>query len=133
MRDLVVRVDRDKGRVDFVRRYSDLYGAYTEAEVIYTDDRLLELFRSLSKTDQKKFPFDSAAVDWRYYLQDVHCPAVTAGLRALSGKRAKPQVRIREREALVLALFDMEGTILPSNVANLRSHGRPGAQRPPSL
>jgi phosphoserine phosphatase len=46
----------------------------------------------------------------------VHCPAVTAGLRALSGKRVKPQVRIREREQLVLALFDMEGTILPSNV-----------------
>ncbi len=44
MRDLVARVDRDKGRVDFVRRYSDLYGAYTEAEVIYTDDRTLELW-----------------------------------------------------------------------------------------
>jgi HAD superfamily hydrolase (TIGR01490 family) len=116
MRDLVGRVDRDKGRVEFVRRYSDLYGAYTEAEVIYTDDRTLELFGSLTKTDQKKFPFDATAIDWRYYLQDVHCPAVTAGLRALSSARVKPQVRIREREALVLALFDMEGTILPSNV-----------------
>jgi HAD superfamily hydrolase (TIGR01490 family) len=116
MRDLVARVDRDKGRVDFVRRYSDLYGGYTEAEVIYTDDRTLELYRSLTKADQKAFPFDSVAVDWRYYLQDVHCPSVTAGLRALSGARVKPTVRIREREALVLALFDMEGTILPSNV-----------------
>ena len=116
MRDLVARVDRDKGRVDFVRRYSDLYGAYTEAEVIYTDDRTLALFRSMSKADQKRFPFDSAAMDWKYYLQDVHCPAVTAGLRALSSARVKPQVRIREREQLVIALFDMEGTILPSNV-----------------
>jgi fatty acyl-CoA reductase len=116
MRDLVARVDRDKGRVEFVRRYSDLYGAYTEAEVIYTDDRTLELFGSLSKADQKRFPFDAAAMDWRYYLQDVHCPAVTAGLRALSSARVKPQVRIREREQLVLALFDMEGTLLPSNV-----------------
>jgi HAD superfamily hydrolase (TIGR01490 family) len=116
MRDLVSRVDRDKGRVEFVRRYSDLYGAYTEAEVIYTDDRTVELFGSLTETDQEKFPFDAATVDWRYYLQDVHCPAVTAGLRALSSARAKPQVRIREREQLVLALFDMEGTLLPSNV-----------------
>jgi fatty acyl-CoA reductase len=116
MRDLVTRVDRDKGRVEFVRRYSDLYGAYTEAEVIYTDDRTVELLASLSKTDQKAFPFDAATIDWRYYLQDVHCPAVTAGLRALSSARAKPQVRIREREQLVLALFDMEGTLLPSNV-----------------
>jgi fatty acyl-CoA reductase len=116
MRDLVSRVDRDKGRVEFVRRYSDLYGAYTEAEVIYTDDRTVELIASLSKADQKNFPFDAATIDWRYYLQDVHCPAVTAGLRALSSARAKPQVRIREREQLVLALFDMEGTLLPSNV-----------------
>jgi fatty acyl-CoA reductase len=116
MRDLVARVDRDKGRVEFVRRYSDLYGAYTEAEVIYTDDRIVELFTSLSKADQKAFPFDAATIDWRYYLQDVHCPAVTVGLRALSSARTKPQVRIREREQLVLALFDMEGTLLPSNV-----------------
>jgi HAD superfamily hydrolase (TIGR01490 family) len=116
MRDLVARVDRDKARVEFVRRYSDLYGAYTEAEVIYTDDRTLWLFGSLSEADRKTFPFDSAAVDWRHYLQDVHCPAVTLGLRALSSARIKPQVRIREREQLVLALFDMEGTVLPSNV-----------------
>jgi alcohol-forming fatty acyl-CoA reductase len=116
MRDLVGRVDRDKGRVEFIRRYADLYGVYTEAEVIYTDDRTLELFRSLTKGDQAKFPFDATDVDWRYYLQDVHSPAVTAGLRALSSARSKPKVRIREREQLVLALFDMEGTILPSNV-----------------
>jgi HAD superfamily hydrolase (TIGR01490 family) len=109
-------VDRDKGRVEFVRRYSDLYGAYTEAEVIYTDDRTLALFGSLAKHDRERFPFDSSAVDWRHYLQDVHCPAVTLGLRALSSARIKPQVRIREREQLVLALFDMEGTLLPSNV-----------------
>ncbi len=116
MRDLVARVDRDKGRVDFIRRYSDLYGAYTEAEVIYTIDRTLELFAGLTKADRERFPFDPAAIDWRYYLQDVHCPAVTQGLRALSGSRLKPRVRIREREQLVLALFDMEGTMLPSNV-----------------
>jgi HAD superfamily hydrolase (TIGR01490 family) len=116
MRDLVTRVDRDKGRVDFIRRYSDLYGAYTEAEVIYTDDRMLALFGGMTKADRERFPFDPAGIDWRHYLQDVHCPAVTQGLRALSGSRLKPQVRIREREQLVLALFDMEGTILPSNV-----------------
>jgi fatty acyl-CoA reductase len=116
MRDLVGRVDRDRGRVEFVRRYADLYGVYTEAEVIYTDDRMFELWNRLTKGDQKKFGFDVTEVDWKHYLQDIHSPAVTAGLRALSGKRAKPKVRIREREQLILALFDMEGTILPSNV-----------------
>src|SRR3954451_2650822 len=33
MRDAVRRVDRDRARVDFVQRYSDLYGMYTETEV----------------------------------------------------------------------------------------------------
>jgi HAD superfamily hydrolase (TIGR01490 family) len=116
MRDLVGRVDRDRGRVEFIRRYADLYGVYTEAEVIYTDDRTVELWSTLTKGDQKRFPFDAADVDWKHYLQEVHCPAVTAGLRALSSARTKPKVRIREREQLVLALFDVEGTILPSNV-----------------
>jgi hypothetical protein len=36
MRDAVSRLDRDKARVDFVKRYSDLYGMYTETEVVYT-------------------------------------------------------------------------------------------------
>jgi fatty acyl-CoA reductase len=116
MRDLVDRVDRDKGRVEFVRRYSDLYGTYTEAEVIYTDDRTLALYRALSEQDRPRFPFDSAVVDWKYYLQDVHCPAVTQGLRALSSARVTPKVQLRERDRLTLAVFDMEGTIISSNV-----------------
>ena len=59
MRDLVTRVDRDKGRVDFIRRYSDLYGAYTEAEVIYTDDRTLELFGATDEGGPQAVPVRS--------------------------------------------------------------------------
>jgi HAD superfamily hydrolase (TIGR01490 family) len=117
MRDLVSRVDRDKARVEFVKRYSDLYGAYTEAEVIYTDDRMLALSDSLRPEDRERFPFDSAIMDWRYYLQDVHSPAVTQSLRELSRReRQTPTVKIQEREHPVVALFDMEGTIITSNV-----------------
>jgi HAD superfamily hydrolase (TIGR01490 family) len=117
MRDAVSRVDRDQARVDFVKRYSDLYGPYTEAEVIYTDDRMLELFDSLSVADRATFPFDSAMVDWTYYLQDVHCPAVTQSLRELSRRaRDRPAVQIREQDVQVVAVFDMEGTIITSNV-----------------
>jgi alcohol-forming fatty acyl-CoA reductase len=116
MRSLVDRVDRDKARIDFVRRYSDLYGSYTEAEVIYTDDRTLALFESLASEDRARFPFDAAVVDWKYYLQDVHCPSVTQGLRTLSSARVRPRVRLAERQQLTLAVFDMEGTIIASNV-----------------
>ncbi len=116
MRDAVARVDRDKARVDFVKRYSDLYGAYTEAEVIYTDDRLLALWESLPVGDRARFPFDSATIDWKHYLHDVHCPAVTESLREPSKQPTKPVVRIVEREEPVVAVFDMEGTIVASNV-----------------
>ena len=117
MRDSVRRVDRDKARVDFVKRYSDLYGMYTETEVVYTDDRTFALFESLSDEDKARFPFDAAMVDWKYYLKDVHSPAVTQSLRELSTRdRERPTVKLREREEPVLAVFDMEGTIITSNV-----------------
>jgi alcohol-forming fatty acyl-CoA reductase len=117
MRDSVARVDRDKARVDFVKRYSDLYGSYTETEVVYTDDRTLELYESLSVEDKAKFPFDSAGVDWKFYLKDVHSPAVTQSLRELEKRRHdKPAVKIVERAHPVIAAFDMEGTIITSNV-----------------
>ena len=117
MRDAVNRVDRDKARVDFIERYSDLYGMYTETEVVYTDARVQALWGSLSAEDQARFPFDAGVLDWKYYLQDVHCPAVTISLRELSRKdREKPAVNIRSRDDTVLAVFDMEGTIISSNV-----------------
>jgi HAD superfamily hydrolase (TIGR01490 family) len=117
IRAAVRNIDRFRGRLEFVRRYSDLYGAYVEAEVIYTDERTLELFRSLSPEDRREFVFDCAAIDWPHYLQEVHCPAVTLALRFPGPARAEPEVRIRPREnGVVLAVFDMEGTILASNV-----------------
>jgi alcohol-forming fatty acyl-CoA reductase len=117
MRNAVTRVDRDRARVDFIERYSDLYGMYTETEVVYTDARVVGLWESMTKKDKKRFPFDAGVLDWKYYLQDVHCPAVTQSLRELSRKdREKPTVTIRPRDDTVLAVFDMEGTIISSNV-----------------
>ena len=56
-------------------------------------------------------------VDWKYYLKDVHTPAVTQSLRELSSATARsPTVQIRERDEPVVAVFDMEGTIITSNV-----------------
>jgi len=116
VRDMVRRLDRERGRVEFIRRYADLYGPYVEAEVIYTDERALELYRSLPDGDRADFPFDCEAIDWKYYLQDVHCPTITTAMRFPSPARSDPEVRVRSREEAVVAAFDMEGTILSSNV-----------------
>ena len=100
-----------------MKRYSELYGMYTETEVVYTDDRTFALFNSLNEQDKAYFPFDAAMVDWKYYLKDVHSPAVTQSLRELSKRdREKPTVKIAPRDEPVVAVFDMEGTIITSNV-----------------
>jgi HAD superfamily hydrolase (TIGR01490 family) len=116
VRTWVRTLDRTQGRLDFVRRYADLYGAYTEIEVIYTDRRLMELYESLPEGDRADFPFDAAVIDWRHYLQEVHCPSVSVSLRFPGPARSEPAVRVRPSENGVLAVFDMEGTLLDSNV-----------------
>jgi alcohol-forming fatty acyl-CoA reductase len=116
VRKMVRRVDRERGRLEFVRRYADLYGAYVEAEVIYTDDKLLELYRSLPERDRNDFHFDARVVDWREYLQDIHCPSITMVIRVVTPARPEPEVRVVPRQDGVLAVFDMEGTLIDSNV-----------------
>ncbi|HZA41791.1 MAG TPA: HAD-IB family hydrolase [Actinomycetota bacterium] len=117
-RETVRRLDRLRGRLDFAARYSELYGPYTELDVIYTDDRCRSLFDSLPPEDKDDFSFDVTSFDWRHYLHDVHLPSITSSTRwALSTKRIEPRVKIRgERPQPVLAVFDIEGTVVDSNV-----------------
>ena len=55
---------------------------------------------------------------WRHYLGDVHLPSVSTSTRwALSTKPIPPRVRLRGATARpVLAVFDIEGTVVDSNV-----------------
>lgn len=114
-RTLVNKVSKAKREVEFIRRYADLYGSYTEAEVVYTDDAMLALHRSLHPDDRAEMGFDSAVIDWGHYLEEVHCPSVTTLLRQRRPPRSEPQVVIVERPATA-AVFDLEGTIVTSNV-----------------
>ena len=82
----------------------------------------------LTAADRKRFPFDAAAVDWRYYLQDVHCPAVTAGLRALSGKRreaAGPDPRARAAGARAVRHGGDDPALERRRVLRVVADGRP--------
>jgi HAD superfamily hydrolase (TIGR01490 family) len=115
-------VERDK--LDFLRRYADLYGVYTEAEVLYTDSRLLALHRALPPDKVDEHGFDAAAIDWPHYLQRVHCPAITATIRRATSGRARPTTSLPalprtdpdQPDGHRLAVFDMEGTLVASNV-----------------
>jgi HAD superfamily hydrolase (TIGR01490 family) len=123
-REIAQRVDRMRGRVDFVRRYATLYGAYVETEVIYTDHGASALHDAMPEADREDFGFDPAAFSWQRYLKEVHLPAISMPLRFFGGtaKRPEPAVSIVPATPnghgmpVVIAAFDVEGTIVDSNV-----------------
>lgn len=135
VRSIARDLDRQKRRLDFLRRYMDLYRAYTQAELHFVDDNTVELHRSLDPADAEMWGFDTAVVDWREYLVDIHCPAVTRAVREYDvirkrrQQQGEPKPRTLTRrapadaadggtaaEAPVLAVFDMDGTLLSSNI-----------------
>ena len=121
-RDLARKLDQQGRRLEFLRRYLGLYQEYAQAELQFSDSHTLELFHSLSDADRETFAFDTAVVDWKVYLQDIHCPAVTAPIRRLDEVRAaRKRPAASTQKALVekpgvAAFFDMDGTLLSSNV-----------------
>jgi nucleoside-diphosphate-sugar epimerase len=115
-------LDRQKRRLDFLRRYFDLYRPYVEAELHFSDLRTLALHRALHPDDVATFGFDADDIDWAHYIAGVHTPSVTSTLRALTGgpTRQEPTradlAGSRTDDGRVIAVFDMDGTLLPSNV-----------------
>jgi alcohol-forming fatty acyl-CoA reductase len=114
-------LDRQKRRLEFLRRYFDLYRPYAEAELHFSDARTLAMHESLHPDDVASFGFDSADIDWAHYIVGVHTPAVTSTLRVLTGgaRRSSAKRSITSEsntDGRIIAVFDMDGTLLPSNV-----------------
>ena len=116
-------LDRTKVRLDFLRRYLDLYRSYTQVELQFIDDRTLALHQGLDPADIQSFGFDTAVIDWTEYIRDIHCPAVTEPMRRYDVIRKRRQSlgeptprRLEGDPSGVLAVFDMDGTLMSSNV-----------------
>jgi alcohol-forming fatty acyl-CoA reductase len=113
-------VHRQRTNLEFLRRYSDLYEAYTQAQVVYDDSKTLALHRSLAPDLTAEHGFDPAVIDWPCYFQEIHTPAVTELVRVTrpgSGRSAKLRAPsdLPERTD-VAAVFDLEGTLVASNL-----------------
>jgi fatty acyl-CoA reductase len=59
-----------------VTRMVKIYGAYTELDCVFDDANARALAASLHEDDLAALPFDTAAIDWDDYLQNVHLPEV---------------------------------------------------------
>jgi alcohol-forming fatty acyl-CoA reductase len=123
-RKLAKDLDRTGVRLDFLRRYHSLYKEYAQSELHFVDDNTLALTKALHPDDQAAFAFDTAVFDWKIYVQQVHCPSITAPVRrmdAIRSKRGNRPTTMKDLDkntsgSAALAIFDLDGTIMSTNV-----------------
>jgi HAD superfamily hydrolase (TIGR01490 family) len=123
-RKIAKDLDRTRVRLDFLRRYHSLYKEYAQSELHFVDDNTLALTRALHPDDQAAFAFDTSVFDWKTYIQEVHCPSITAPVRRMDAIRSKRGNRPTTMKNLdkdtagsaALAIFDLDGTIMSTNV-----------------
>jgi alcohol-forming fatty acyl-CoA reductase len=123
-RKIAKDLDRTRVRLDFLRRYHTLYKEYAQSELHFVDDNTLALTRALHPDDQVAFAFDTSVFDWKTYVQEVHCPSITAPVRrmdAIRSKRGNRPTTMKDLDkdtagATALAIFDLDGTIMSTNV-----------------
>ena len=128
--DLRGRVTRAEKQARMSFYYSRIYGHYANMHSTFSSACTLELYRSLSEEDRRVFPFDVAEVDWKTWLQETHVPAITQG----PGRKKKRGKAPEERAGEVAAIFDVDGTLVASNVVSyyawLRMRELPPVLRP---
>ncbi len=126
-RRLATQLDKGGSQLTFLRKYLSLYSEYLQSELHFVDDRARALSHSLRPEDQETWAFDTASFDWRHYLQDVHIPAITDPVKRLEAARKRRGERSATFRTLtplaegaprpdVLAAFDLDGTVLSTNV-----------------
>ncbi|MET1007955.1 MAG: HAD-IB family hydrolase, partial [Propionibacteriaceae bacterium] len=117
-------LDRIQDRLDFLRKYLLLYNEYAQSELHFVDDNTLRLTNLLHPDDQEPFAFDTAVFDWTTYVEEVHCPAISAPIRRLDALRRRRGNRPSTMKNLdkdtagasAVAIFDLDGTIMSTNV-----------------
>jgi HAD superfamily hydrolase (TIGR01490 family) len=127
------RLMEERNRIERGLNLTELYGVYTEVDCIFDTHHLLELWERLPAAERTDFPFDASLFDWTHYFQDVHLPTVIRMARADTGPRpgggptgstapkpetqtALQQLRRRQGRGDVLAVFDVDGTLVETNV-----------------
>ncbi|MFT2015353.1 HAD-IB family hydrolase [Streptomyces sp. 796.1] len=117
------RLHQRRGELARQRHYFKVYQPYTGAQARYDDRELLALHRALPPQRAAEHGFDPRQLDWRDYLQEVHCPGVTRRLRDAMARRAEVgrgggqrPVRALPSGEDVAAVFDLDGTVVAADM-----------------
>ncbi|MBN9605427.1 MAG: HAD-IB family hydrolase [Actinomycetales bacterium] len=121
-RDLTARLQRGASDLETLRNFVVLYRVYVQTEIIFDDTNLRALHEALPAKVQADRGFDIPSIDWKHYLLDVHFPSITDLTRMFSrgrggGAAVTPTAaKVLPERRDVLAVFDMEGTVVDSNI-----------------
>jgi alcohol-forming fatty acyl-CoA reductase len=123
------RIARAEKRARMSLYYSRIYGAYANMTATFSTSRTTALYEAMPAEDREEFPFDIAEVDWRAWMQGAHLPALTT-----RPSRKKRRKTTDEKPGAVAAIFDVDGTLVGSNVVSyfawLRMRELPAPLRP---
>ncbi|MEU1540194.1 HAD-IB family phosphatase [Actinacidiphila glaucinigra] len=122
-RALAAQNARLRASIATLGNFTDLYRAYVRTEIIFDDRNARALNNALPAGVREDRGFDVRRIDWEEYLQKVHLPSLskltaahrrrkTAAVRP-AGTCPKPELPQRTD---VLAVFDLERTVLDSNL-----------------
>jgi HAD superfamily hydrolase (TIGR01490 family) len=121
--DFAATLEERRTQAERALGYVELYGAYVETEARFDDRRLAALWETLPDADRATFCFDPRTIDWAAYVSDVHLPSIVhhARVRTKPGPKGGLTRSDRGRRAVLspdrtLAVFDLENTLLASNV-----------------
>jgi len=126
-------LNAERDRLDRGLNLIQLYGVYTEVDCIFDTRNVMALWEKVPAAERKEFPFDPALYDWSHYFQNVHFPTVVRMSRAETTARRGKQpsgstapktesssvratIERRSGRADVLAVFDVDGTLVETNV-----------------
>ncbi|GAA4521839.1 HAD-IB family hydrolase [Brachybacterium paraconglomeratum] len=105
-----------------LRKYIELYRHYTKTEMVFDDANTRALREELPAAFLETHDFDIKGLVWKDYFQQQHLPAVTDLTKAYSRaksaqkKRASRPVPELKRSENTLAVFDLDGTVLSTNI-----------------
>jgi fatty acyl-CoA reductase len=131
--DLSDDLNAERERLDRGLNLIQLYGVYTEVDCIFDTRNLMSVWEKVPAAERAIFPFDAALYDWEHYFQDVHFPTVVrmsraetverkgkqpTGSTAVKSESSSVRAAIERRTGRndVLAVFDVDGTLVETNV-----------------
>src|SRR4029079_14446201 len=126
-------LNAERERLDRGLNLIQLYGVYTEVDCIFDTRNVQALWERVPDAERKTFPFDPAGYDWSHYFQKVHMPTVVRMSRAETAARRGSQptgstapkaesssvraaIDKRSGRGDVLAVFDVDGTLVETNI-----------------